>query len=273
MNRREQEKKELSQYPCPEKDDLATVGVLLSDEIEHYATTHKMIDPFDRSKLRAASYELTVGDEYSIGGETRKLHDESGGNEIRIPPFEVIIIQTRERLNLPRFLIARWNLRVKWAYEGLLWVGGPQVDPGWVGHLFCPLYNLSDKEAVLRVGEPIAVVDFVKTTPFKKGESLEYPRPPARIILDDYNPERLKSALITELKDRISEVENKVSRFGAKLGRSMDIIFTVLAIIIAAIAIFAALGQSPAAVDKWVYISVTALIIGIIALIRTRHKG
>ena len=47
---------------------------------------------------------------------------------------------------MPRFLIGRWNIRVTVAYKGLLWVGGPQVDPGWVGHLFCPIYNLSDQE-------------------------------------------------------------------------------------------------------------------------------
>lgn len=130
MNRRDQEKQELSKYLCPENDDLGTVGVLLSDEIEYYVNKYKMIDPFKRENLKPAAYELTVGDEYSRGGERGKLCDEPGKNKIEIPPFEVVIIKTNERINLPRFIIARWNIRVRWAYEGLLWVGGPQVDSG-----------------------------------------------------------------------------------------------------------------------------------------------
>lgn len=278
MKRKEQEEELIKKYPCLEDDPLETKGVLLGDEIEYYAKNFKMIDPFNCRNLRAAAYELTVGDEYAIGGKLRKLYDEPGKNEIRIPPFQVVIIKTGERLNLPRFLIARWNLRVRWAYEGLLWVGGPQVDPGWAGHLFCPLYNLSDKEVLLRLGEPIAVIDFIKTTPFKKGRSPEYQRPPRRVILDDYNPQGLISALITDVKERIEEVEKRVGAFGARLERSIGIIFTVLAIIIAALSVFVALGKTPTSVSIWAYISfavsIIALVIAIIALAKARHiKG
>jgi hypothetical protein len=70
MNRREQEKEELLHYHCPEEDDFKTYGgVLLSDEITHYAIKHKMIDPFNPSNLKPASYYLTIGDEYAVGGE------------------------------------------------------------------------------------------------------------------------------------------------------------------------------------------------------------
>lgn len=277
MSRKEQEEELLKKYTSQEDDPLGTSGVLLSDEIEYYATNWKMIDPFNHRNLRAAAYELTIGDEYAIGGQTKKLYDEPGKNEIRIPPFEVAIIKTGERLNLPRFLIGRWNLRVGWAYEGLLWVGGPQVDPGWVGYLFCPLYNLSDKEVVLRIGEPIAVIDFIKTTPFKKGKSYEYPRPPRRVIVDDYKPEGLKSALYTEARRRIIEVENRLSAFGRRLDASIGIIFTVLAIIIAALSISIFWGRSLAPASGWMYlssgISIVALIIAICAFAKAKHKG
>ncbi len=168
----EQKKKEelerLKHLPCPQNDQRegAPIGVLLSDEIQHYVRTIKLIDPCLDPNLKPAGYELSVGNEYVIGGERRDLKPDG---EIRIPPFNVVVIKTAETINLPRFLIARWNVRVKWAYEGLLWVGGPQVDPGWVGHLCCPLYNLSDKEVVLRAGGPIALMDFVTTSPFNPG--------------------------------------------------------------------------------------------------------
>ena len=72
--------------------------------------------------------------------------------------------------------------------------------------MFCPIYNLSDKEVVLRAGDPIALMDFVTTTPFNPTKSKEHPRPPKRILLDEYGAEELKSVLYTEAKKRIDEI-------------------------------------------------------------------
>jgi deoxycytidine triphosphate deaminase len=139
---------------------------LLSDEIKFYVEKCKLIDPFDEESLKPAAYELRVGYEYAMDGKIKKLSDATGENFVEIPPFQVVVIKTMERVNLPRFMIARWNIRVRKAYDGLLWVGGPQVDPGYVGYLSCPIYNLSDKAVKLELGDNIAVIDFVKTTPF-----------------------------------------------------------------------------------------------------------
>ena len=125
-----------------------------------------------------------------VGGKPCRLSDYWPNNSLRIPAFEVAVVKTAETLNLPRFLIGRWNIRVAWAYKGLVWVGGPQVDPGYMGNLFCPIYNLSDKEVRIKKGEPIAVIDFVKTTRFdiNKGEEKweRYQRPPKRVVIEDY---------------------------------------------------------------------------------------
>lgn len=102
MGRREEEKKRLENYPCPDKDGFETSGVLLSNEIEHYATEYKMIEPFTRENLKPAAYELTVGYEYSKGGKSYELSDKTGKDTIEIPPFEVVIIRTRETINLSK---------------------------------------------------------------------------------------------------------------------------------------------------------------------------
>ena len=183
---------------------------------------------------------MTVGDEFSIGGDIKKLAE---GEEIRIDAFQVAIIKTQETLNLPRFLIARWNIRVKWAYQGLLWVGGPQVDPGWVGHLCCPIYNLSDKPVTLRFGDPIALMDFVTTTTYnEKRREHEYRRPPKRVLFEHYKPEALKSALYTEAKERINEIEKRTEkRIGtveALVTNFVAVSVTVVGIFIAVLAFF-----------------------------------
>jgi deoxycytidine triphosphate deaminase len=228
------------------------------------------------ANLKAAGYELSVGNEYVIGGERRDL---MADGEIRIPPFNVVVIKTAETVNLPRFLIARWNVRVKWAYEGLLWVGGPQVDPGWVGHLCCPLYNLSDKVVVLRPGDPIALMDFVTTTPFKSGKSKEYTRPPKRVLLSEYRAVELKSALFTEAKQRIDDIErgtrSKIDTLEKRMEFFLGSGLVIITILVAALAIITTFGRDTI-VPVWpnisVLISIVALAYSSVAFLRSRKS-
>ena len=145
-----------------EEQQRRPAGVLLSDEIEYYCRKHQLIEPYNPDNLMAASYELRVGLKYAVGG---KKYDVKLGDTVKIPQFEVAVIQILETINMPDFLIGRWNIRTRWAYEGLIWVGGPQVNPGFRGLLLCPIWNLSDKDIEIKCGDAIAVMDFEKTTP------------------------------------------------------------------------------------------------------------
>ena len=297
MSRREDEERRLASYLCPETDSLGTTGVILSDEIEEYVRQFKLIDPFDPKNLKAAGYELTVGRRHAIGGDFGELMDGPGKNEVIIPPFEVLIIQTTETVNLPRFLIGIWNIRVAWAYKGLLWVGGPQVDPGYVGYLYCPIYNLSNREVTLKLGEPIALLGFLKTTPFKGRVSVEYSRPPRRILFEDYNPNELKSALFTEAGEKLRVIENEIEQFKkeieekitkseAKLERSTTTIetrlnsitattFTALAILVGSLSILVGSVQRLQETFPWwfylsIIFSIVAIVIASLALKKSR---
>lgn len=215
-------------------------GILLSDQIVYYARTHHLIEPFDTDdKLKPAGYELSVGDEYFLSGEFHDLDD-----RITIPPFEVAVIKTKEIIRLPRFMIARWNIRVKHAYAGLLWVGGPQVDPGYVGNLFCPIYNLSDKPVTLARDEPLALMDFVKTTPFDPEKSQEepkvlkkYPFPPKRVVLQQYPIDDLRSALFTRAGRKLEEFEDSIKALETRFVTFTQISFSIFALVIALVAI------------------------------------
>jgi deoxycytidine triphosphate deaminase len=188
--------------PAPE--DAISNGVLLSDQIKRLVNKYQMIHPFDEEKsLKAASYELRVGAKYGRAGISYPLADKQ---VVTIQPFDVVLIQTLETLNLPRFLIARWNIRIKWAYKGLLWVGAPQVDPGFRGFLSCPLYNLSSNPVDLEFGEQFAAIDFVRTTevtpdskPYKWDER-------TRMVFEDYEVDKLESALVTRAAKRLAEM-------------------------------------------------------------------
>src|SRR5688500_14450208 len=98
-----------------------TGAVLISDEIKRYAITpqYRLISPFNEAQLKPARYQLRLGDEARIGGAKITI---APGSPLVIKPHQVAIVRTLEHLNIPRFLIARWNLRVDRVYQGLLWV-------------------------------------------------------------------------------------------------------------------------------------------------------
>jgi deoxycytidine triphosphate deaminase len=232
----------------PDKDDSLSPGILLSDVIEYYAIKYKLIEPFQKENLKPASYKLTIGNEYSVGGHTHQVSDVPPDNAVKIPPFEVAIIKTRETLNLPRFLIGRWNIQVRRAYQGLIWVGGPQVDAGWVGNLCCPIYNLSDHEVLLKYGESIAVIDFEKTTTFHEDKSKPYLKAgelPDRILFEDYQPEKLRSALSKFIIENIELFKGQVNALQLRVDQFISITFTVIAVLFAAVTLFFGRPRTP----------------------------
>ena len=215
-------------------------AVLLNDEIEHYCTNDPpLISPFDRDNLKPARYQLTLGNEARVGGKTVHI-DQS--NPLVIPAHQVAIVRTDETLNIPRFLIGRWNLRVDMVYKGLLWVGALQVDPGWVGYLPCPLYNLSDEEVRIDYREKYVSIDFVRTTKFGEG-CREYETPPYNPPISLYDPNSLRSGPYERLKelssfrDEVKETTKRVDTLTNSAILAFGIIFTVLAVIVAVVAI------------------------------------
>ena len=276
--RRETERRRLLALVAkrPSTDTLPGTGVLLSNAIEHYVNEFDLITPFNPANLKPANYKLTIGDEYAIGGKISSLPDFPGQNEIRIKPFEVAIIKTSETLNVPPFLIARWNIQVSKAYQGLLWLGGPQVDAGYVGHLFCPIYNLSDEEVILHHGEPFAVIDFVKTTHFVKGVSKEYLKHgalPDRILFEDYQPQKLKSALATKVEQEIGKFKARLETIQTRMDSFVTVTFAIVALLFAALTLFVGKpGQSWW--DPTVFwISAITLFLSMLAWVRSGAPG
>lgn len=272
--RREIEIETLRSFPPITVPEHIEPGVLLSDRIQWYATTYKMIDPFYPSKLKPAGYELSVGDLFSIQGKTHSLAADRPDDEIVIDPFEVVVIQTLERLNLPTFLIARWNVRTRWAYRGLLWVGAAQVDPGFKGYLACPLYNLSDKPVRLHRGDEIAVIDFVTTThPTKTSISYD-PYKRTRVLFEDYDPNALKSALATQAQERLASVEAGIKELRARVEAAVTVIATAVGILVAALALFVS-KEYPESISRFssaTLLAILALVIAIVSIIHSSYR-
>ena len=249
-------------------------AVLLRDEIIHYATAVQppLIELFDENNLESACYHLRLGRECRVSGKDRNLSEKDP--KLEIDPHDMAVVSTYERVNIPRDLIARWNLRVTLVYEGLIWVGGPQVDPGYEGHLYCPLYNFSNRKVEFVYKAPIFTIDFVKTTPFGEGCTVwERTKPDS---LGAYDIHRLQSAPSEDFK----KMGDRIQQMGERTERFQSVVFIVLAIVVAAVAVIATLGlfgiyQPPDAVKyvgKFMGLSVIAFVLSALALLFSIHK-
>ena len=248
-------------------------AVLLSDQIEFYIRRFKpplLQNPDDagiskdelKECLDAASYKLRLGDEAHVGGCWVKV---SRDQPLVLEPHQVAVVKTHEVINIPRFLIARWNLRVQWVYEGLLWVGGPQVDPGWRGALYCPIYNLAERQVVIPHKERVFTMDFTRTTPVHDtGSSYVYktePHEPARSKnIRGHDVNRLRSAPFEYLR-KLDTLDSRVNSF-------ITLTFLVLAVVIAAIGVIASLSRgSPEALNQAVTGDSAVFVLTVVALV------
>ena len=157
-------------FEDPWRSDPLRKGMLLSNQIEWFCDHNVLIDQgYSKKRVRPASYTLTIGPEYvDSAGRRRKL---SEGNEsyFYMEPNSIVYVSTAESLNLPFYIAARFNLRVKWVYRGILLGTGPQVEPGFRGHLSCPLFNLTDLPIKIELSKEFATIDFERTTDFGAG--------------------------------------------------------------------------------------------------------
>lgn len=141
--------------------DALPPGVLDSAEIRRYVEKCGLISPFNEDQLGPASYELTLGPLYYNQGRC-ELTESSP--DLEVPRNSLIFISFQEILRLPHYMVARFGLNVTMLYRGLLLGAGPQVDPGFMGALSCPIHNISNQAFRLRLGEPLARIEFTKTT-------------------------------------------------------------------------------------------------------------
>lgn len=224
-------------------------AVLLADEIKHYCEVEPpMIEPFEPERLRPASYQLTLGEEIHLGGVPNKL---DRYQPTMLPPHQEVVVTTEQVLRIPRFLIARWSIRVKTIYEGLLWTGGLQVDPGWYGQLHCPVYNLSDRPVELRRGDEFFTIDFIRTTAL----SNEYDRirsvhpkvwfsaRPRTIGEDDihriHSAPRAFSEEVERMRTEMEEVRHEYAQYRAWVVPIVGIMFVVIAAVVTALGVVA----------------------------------
>jgi deoxycytidine triphosphate deaminase len=156
-------------------DRVVSAGVLLSDRIQYYSNRVGLIEPFSPTRLGPASYDLTLGQECWYADHTEATGEPkrvlAPGERLVLEPNSIVYVSSAETLTLPFYVTGRFNLKLRLLHEGVLVGAGPQIDPGFAGRLSCPLHNLSSSRVSLTCGEPFAVLEFQKTTPFAESQT------------------------------------------------------------------------------------------------------
>jgi deoxycytidine triphosphate deaminase len=158
-------------YEDPSPNDR---GILLSNQIHRLCSEAGLLisKGYAEKNLRPASYTLRIGDDYvDSDGNLHRLTEED--DSFIFQKNSIIFVSTKEELELPYYIIGRFNIRVNWVYDGVLLGTGPQVDPGFSGALSCPLYNLTNMDLTIKRGQDFATIDFEKSTTLLGEHSLD----------------------------------------------------------------------------------------------------
>jgi deoxycytidine triphosphate deaminase len=153
-----------------EHDPLPNVPqtLLSRADILHYVDRVGLIYPFfaDKDRLKWASYEIGFGSTFIYWDE----HGEKVEKKIQkdgvftLPANSISFVDLESDFFLPRYIGARFNLRIQHVHRGLLLGTGPLVDPGFNGNLLVPLHNLTSDPYVIRGDEGFIWVEFTKTS-------------------------------------------------------------------------------------------------------------
>ncbi len=219
----------------------ARTGVLSRAMINELLANGQLIEKgsFLPKQVQSASYDLRLGQKCYLGSEKKIIMLSKDDPILTIPPQDVAVLSTVEKLKLPLNVIGRWNIRIGLIYQGVLLVSGPQVDPGYNDHLYCVLYNFSTNDVHLRYEDHIATIDFATTTddcePFPGNE---------RKVFEDYvkfihsQPMQFKQ----EMDLRLQEYRDRIDRAERLIGQAFQIsVATALAVAALVIAFVALL--------------------------------
>lgn len=147
-------------------------GMLSSPQIHYCVDRYNIIEGFDPSCLDSATYHMRLGDKVLTWDHGKKIEFKLGKEEdknkniytkVELKPNSLTFVTTIEKFNLPKDIIARFNLKSRLVHKALLLGTGPIVDPELKANLLIPIHNFSSQNVTLNYNEKIISVEFTKT--------------------------------------------------------------------------------------------------------------
>ena len=173
--------------------DVAPALLNTADLLAYIALTG-MISPFTADladpehTLKPASCAIAAGGTYVYwtdpegdSAEPRRIMGELGeGETLELERNSIVYVTLAPEFRLPDYIAARFNLKIRDIYRGLLVGTGPLVDPGFTGRLSVPIHNLTSNSYEITGGQPLVWMEFTKLSWNRRWGVDQAPRFPRR---------------------------------------------------------------------------------------------
>jgi dCTP deaminase len=188
-------------------------------ELKQLQNDHQVILPFESTRVKNGSYELSLGFEaYLTDSKSGKVETlDKNNRQIDINPGQFALLLTQEKVKIPNDKIAFISIKAGEKLKGLVNVSGFHVDPGFNDHLLFSVYNAGPSTIVLNFGEPYFPIWFAELKHELEDEEA-YGKDNEHFGKLDHIPpkyiEFLKRGELTSPKalfDKIKEVESSLS--------------------------------------------------------------
>jgi len=175
----------------------------------------------DINKVKGASYDLSLGDQYWQDGKKKTL--DNSNPFITLKPGDYVLVSSKEITQFPKDIAGRFDLTVSLFCQGLILSNGPQVDPGFEGRLFCLLFNTSSDSMTLKQGQHYATLEFIKLLEPTIPYSNKYQ---GKVDIIDYLPTPSAPSVIVKMKEDIEKIKSE--KWWEK---NLPLILSILAIV------------------------------------------
>ncbi|HAQ02365.1 hypothetical protein A2467_02330 [Candidatus Nomurabacteria bacterium RIFOXYC2_FULL_36_8] len=145
----------------------------------------------------------------------------SYNNVVRIPAHSSIIFSTFEQVKLPGNIVGRFDLRIKWALQGLEFQAGTQIEPYYTGRLFGHIKNTTNREILIPFKERLLTVEFTYTSemadiPIEKNKNEKFNTNTIEGYLSEY------SVMEGSLSYLFTKIERAENDFRSKMEDTRD---------------------------------------------------
>jgi len=187
---------------------LTNRGILDKHAIYNLTKCNTLLHNVENNNIHSASYDLRLSDCAWSQGKYITLNDNNP--TLTIPKYSYVLVKAIEEADFPKFLAARFDLKVSLFFKGIILSNAPQVDPGYRGgSLFCLLFNATDDDQGLTRGNHFATIEFNMTARVTEGYKQQYQ---GKKNLSDFIPESSAVSKGGQLFERLQSIEDKIEQ-------------------------------------------------------------
>lgn len=212
----------------PHQEILRLCG-LEGNELDE-STGEGPVQPCRRKNVRSASYDLRLGTDYyfsdplssrgHVGGMQVSSLTPGRDEHIVIPPNQVVVVSSLEKVCLPDDMIGHLTLKQDILLQGLIMASQSQIDAGYRGWIYPLFYNLTDTPVTLHLNQSVIRLELVR---------LE--QPTKEPYKGDYQEKRLSGSLKSPFGSSLTALREEVEERGREV-RNTRIWATVGAIVV-----------------------------------------